>query len=130
MEKDFLGTGWHFPVALDETAGGIAMVSREQDIEQSIIIILSTAKGERLMRPDFGCGIQGFVFQVMNTATTTLIGHSVREALTQWEPRITLESVRVEAGRSAESLCLIHIDYTVRATNDRRNLVYPFYMKQ
>jgi len=130
MEKEFLGRGWAFPVALDELTGGISMSEYENDIRQSIYIILSTAKGERVMRPDFGCGIHSFVFQVINMTTKTLIEQSVREALERWEPRIILENVKVTYQPSPGNQCLVNIDYVVRSTNDRHNLVYPFYMNQ
>ena len=130
MEKEFLGRGWAFPVALDQRTGGIAMSAHERDIEQSIYIILSTAKGERLMRPEFGCGIHSFVFQVMNTTTMTLIEQSVREALERWERRIKVENVAVTYDPSPGNQCLVRIDYVVRSTNDRRNLVYPFYLNE
>lgn len=125
---DFLGRGWSFPVGLSEASGGIAMSEREQDIKEAILIILTTAKGERLMRPDFGCGIHDFVFSVMNTAMLTLMERSVTEALERWEPRIALQSVKAKYEPSPGNRCLINIDYEIRATNDRQNIVYPFYL--
>ena len=130
MEKDFLGRGWSFPVALDEKSGCISMSAHERDIEQAIYIILSTAKGERLMHPDFGCGIHNFVFSVMNTTTLTLLQQSVREALEQWEHRIELQNVKVRYEPSPGNQCVVDIDYIVRSTNDRRNMVYPFYLNE
>jgi len=130
VEKDFLGRGWSFPVALDEKNGGISMSANETDIEQSIYIILTTAKGERLMHPDFGCGIHSFVFSVMNTTTITLIEQSVRDALAQWEPRIELERVSAKYEPSPGNKCVVSIDYVVRSTNNKRNMVYPFYLNE
>jgi len=130
MENDFLGRGWSFPVALNEKADGFSMSAYEKDIEQAIYIILFTAKGERLMHPDFGCGIHSFVFSIMNTTTITLLEQSVREALEKWEPRISLDNVKVKYEPSPGNKCLINIDYVVRATNDRRNMVYPFYLNE
>jgi len=106
------------------------MSEYENDIKQSIHIILSTAKGERLMRPDFGCGIHSFVFQIMNMTTITLLEQSVREALERWEPRIIMENVKATYQPSPGNLCLITVDYIVRSTNDRTNLVYPFYLNE
>lgn len=106
------------------------MSEYEKDIKEAIWIILSTAKGERVMRPDFGCGIHDFVFSVMNTATTTLISNSVREALTLFEPRIQLTRVEVSSEAMAEGKLLIDIEYRVRTTNNRFNLVYPFYLSE
>lgn len=127
MAKDFLGQGWKFPVNVS-AAGAITMSAHEEDIKEAIRIILSTSKGERVMRPDFGCGIYDFVFAPINTATIGMIEASVREALTLWEPRIELEKVSVE--NVEEGKLLISIDYRVRSTNNEFNLVYPFYLQE
>lgn len=129
MTRDFLGKGWKFPVktGLD---GRIAMSQYEEDIKESIWIIIGTAKGERVMRPDFGCGIHDLVFAPINTATVTLIENSVREALTLWEPRIELISVEASTKKANEGELPVSIDYRVRTTNNRVNLVYPFYLKE
>lgn len=129
MAKDFLGEGWKFPVGVD-SAGRIAMSKHEEDIRESIRIILSTAKGERVMRPDFGCGIHDFVFAVINTANIGLIEATVREALIRWEPRIELLAVKVSAENANVGQLLIGVDYRVRATNNEFNLVYPFYLTE
>jgi phage baseplate assembly protein W len=129
MAQEFLGVGWKFPVQVD-SAGNIAMSAFEQDIREAIRIILSTTKGERTMRPDFGCGIHDFVFDSMSTTTLGLIEASVREALIQWEPRIELQSVRVSTAAAEVGQLLIGIDYRVRATNNEFNLVYPFYLTE
>ncbi len=102
----------------------------EEDIRESICIILSTSKGERLMRPDFVCGIHDLVFASMNNTTIGLIESSVREALTLWEPRIELLSVRVSTEEADLGRLLVGIDYRVRATNNEFNLVYPFYLTE
>ena len=127
MAKEFLGRGWKFPVNVN-AAGAIKMSEYEEDIKEAIWIILSTSKGERVMRPDFGCGIYDFVFAPINTATIGMIEASVREALTLWEPRIELENVSVE--NVEEGKLLISIDYRVRSTNNEFNLVYPFYLRE
>lgn len=105
------------------------MSEYEQDIKESIWIILSTSKGERVMRPDFGCGIHDLVFYPINTTTVNLIHNSIQEALTLWEPRIELNKLGVEE-KSDEGKLEISIDYRVRVTNNRFNLVYPFYLKE
>ncbi len=130
MAKEFLGRGWKFPVTVDTNTGRIAMSEYEQDIKESIWIILSTSKGERVMRPDFGCGIHDLVFSPINTTTINLVENSVREALTQWEPRIELNNVAVSSELDYEGKLLVSIDYKVRVTNNRFNLVYPFYLKE
>jgi phage baseplate assembly protein W len=129
MAKEFLGRGWKFPVSIDPE-GKIEMSEYEQDIKEAIWLILSTAKGERVMRPDFGCGIHDFVFASINTATIGLIESSVREALTLWEPRIELKEVSVSAEQADVGKLLVSINYMVRATNNEFNLVYPYYLTE
>ena len=127
--KDFLGVGWNYPVGVDPS-GTIAMSKYEEDIKQAIIIILSTAKGERVMHPDFGCGIHDMVFQTINMSTLSLIEMTVREALTKYEPRITLVNVNISTDQAQNGILLISIDYTVRSTNNQFNIVYPFYLNE
>ncbi len=129
MSKEFLGKGWKFPVGTD-LRGRIGMSSYEEDIKEAIVIILKTPKGERLMRPDFGCGIHDYVFYPINTATITLIEKSVREAIAKWEPRVEVLTVEVSTEEAANGKLLISIDYRVRRTNNRFNLVYPFYLQE
>lgn len=130
MKEKFLGTGWTFPVQPDEETGGISMSSQDQDIEEALWIILSTRKGERVMRPDFGCGIHDFMFSVINTSTLALIETSVREALTLWEPRIEVSDVKISTEKVDVGQLVVNIDYKVRTTNNRFNLVYPFYITE
>ncbi len=129
MAKEFLGIGWKFPVAVD-TGSRIATSHYEEDIKEAIWIILGTAKGERVMRPDFGCGIHDMVFTAINTTTLNQVENSVREALTVWEPRIQLTAVKADTGKINEGKLMIHIDYKVRTTDNRFNLVYPFYLAE
>ena len=129
MSEKFLGIGWTFPIQPDDE-GRISMSEYEKDIKEAVWIILSTVKGERVMRPEFGCGIHDFVFSVMNTATTTLISNSVKEALTIFEPRIQVTRVEVSTERMAEGKLMIDVEYRVRTTNNRFNLVYPFYLSE
>jgi len=129
MSKEFLGVGWTYPVRT-RVDGDIAISQFEDDIREAILIILGTAKGERVMRPDFGCGIHDLVFAPINTATITLVQNSVREALTVYEPRIELIKVEALSDRAEEGKLLVNIDYRVRSTNSRFNLVYPFYLKE
>jgi phage baseplate assembly protein W len=129
MSQEFLGVGWKFPVKLDEQ-GEVALSRYEEDIQEAIWILLSTAPGERLMHPDFGCGIQDLVFAQNDTRTAGLVRFQVEEALNRWEPRIDLQDVQVLADPSQPTLLLISIDYRVRATDSRYNLVYPFYLER
>jgi uncharacterized protein len=127
--SDFLGVGWGYPLGLDED-GRVGMAYYEESIRQSIWIILGTARGERMMRPDFGCGIHDLVFAVSSADLTGSVVNLVRQALLQWEPRIDVLSVEVTTGDSADpGVLLISINYRVRATNSRFNLVYPFYLE-
>lgn len=125
--RNFLGQGWAFPLGVDGT-GGIAMSRGEADIENSILVILGTAKGERVMRPNFGSAIHDFIFAPNNATTHGLLGYHVRDALTFWEPRIEVTDVDVAADEQNPSRVLINISYTVITTNDNRNLVYPYYL--
>jgi len=126
VDKAFLGTGWAFPVQLDDT-GEVALVAYEEDVRQAITIILGTAQGERVMRPDFGAGLQTMVFEPLNTTTMALVQHRVEEALITWEPRIDTIAVQVAADPDQGRL-MIDVSYRVRATNTFYNLVYPFYL--
>jgi uncharacterized protein len=128
-DTDFLGLGWNFPVGLDG-GGQIALTSDgEQSVRQSIWTILATSPGERVMRPDFGCGIHDLVFGVNNAATATAVTRAVREALATWEPRIDVLDVYASPDPTRPSVLVIEINYQVRSTNSRFNLVYPFYLE-
>lgn len=126
--NEALGSGPEFPTRINQR-GGLAVARGEQKVKQSIISILSTAPGERVMRPDFGCGIHAFVFASLDTTTLSLIRSVVEEALVRWEPRIKLENVRVEPDAERDGWLSISIDYSIRATNSPANLVYPFYLE-
>jgi phage baseplate assembly protein W len=128
MSAEFLGRGWKFPIELDEE-GQVATAQYEESVRQSIWTILSTAKGERVMRPDFGCGIHDLVFAVNNAGTAGLVASEVREALLLWEPRIEVKNANAAPDPVYPNRLLIEIDYTVRTTNSRFNLVYPFYLE-
>ena len=125
----FLGCGWAFPVARSR-ADEVAMIEDEEDVRQAILLILETTKGERVMRPDFGCGLRRLVFQPMSAALKTLVRKEVEDALVAWEPRIDVERVTVAEHRSVRGGLLIDIRYNVRATNTFYNLVYPFYLQE
>ena len=127
MSASFLGVGWKYPVSLDR--GRIAMAAYEESIRESIWIILATARGERKMRPDFGCGIHDLVFAVNSGATAGRVASEVSQALILWEPRIDVINVAARSDESEPTRLLIQIEYRVRATNNRFNLVYPFYLE-
>ena len=127
--KDFLGRGWKFPIEVDAT-GRIALSQYEDDIREALRIILLTSKGERLMRPEFGAGLHDFVFESMSATTIGRMQAAIRDALIKWEPRIQVISVDVESEHGEIGKLLIDIEYRVRATNNRFNLVFPFYLKE
>ncbi|HEX9668964.1 MAG TPA: GPW/gp25 family protein [Thermoanaerobaculia bacterium] len=126
--KAFLGVGWAFPLAFAADRS-VATVVYEDDVRQAIRIILGTDRGERLMRPDFGAGLSDFLFEPVTATTAERIRNRVREALIDWEPRIDVTEVKVEAAGERNRLD-IDIEYRVRATNTLHNLVYPFYLDE
>ncbi len=127
MSDEFIGRGWAFPLRTDAT-GGIALVSREQEIEEAIRLILGTAPGERPMRPEFGCRINEYVFASADGGTANAIAAEVKHALRRWEPRIDVQDVVVTFDAREATTLYIDIGYAIRRTNDRRNLVFPFYV--
>jgi uncharacterized protein len=129
LDRPFLGSGWRFPVQVN-ASGGLAWSAGEQDIQEAIWIVLGTARGEREMRPQFGCGIHELVFAPKSTATLNGIAHAVQEALTRWEPRIDVLDVRVTTSPDGEDPVLVDVDYRIRANNAFGNLVYPFYVRE
>lgn len=127
--REFLGVGWKLPIRIN-ARGGFSLSRHEQDIEEAIWIILSTAKGERVMEPDFGCGINDYVFAPNNPATRGSISFEVQKSLSEYEPRIEEVNVRVESFPESDNRLLIYVDYRVRSNNSKRNLVYPFYLTE
>jgi phage baseplate assembly protein W len=128
IQRGFLGIGWAFPPSLKD--GQAVTAEYEEAVRQSILIILGTNPGERVMRPDYGAGLNAFVFEPLNTNTIESVRKKVEEALVDYEPRIILDKVRVVIDASRPGRLLIEIDYRVRSTNAVRNLVYPFYLEE
>lgn len=129
--KDFLGRGWSCPVALDPRTGRVATAEYEEDIRQSILIILETAPGERVMRPDFGCGIHELAFAAMDSTTLERVRSLVVEALRRFEARVDVLGVEVDAVSAAtDGRLLVELEYRVRKTNQVGNLVFPFYFRE
>jgi len=125
---EFLGIGWGIPLTTDPV-GEVRMSAYEEDVRQAVRIILMTGRGERVMRPDFGAGLNQMVFEPMNGTTMELVRHRVEESLVLWEPRIDSIAVEVTAERSLGRL-QIEVRYRVRATNTFYNLVFPFYLEE
>jgi phage baseplate assembly protein W len=127
--REFLGIGWRFPLQVTPN-GKIAQARFEQRIEESIVLILSTAPGERAMLPEFGCGMHDLVFEPNDSRTIALVVHLVRQALTRFEARIDVLDVHAENTLDAPNLLLIRVNYRIRSTNAIGNLVYPFYIRE
>lgn len=127
MSQEFIGSGWAFPLRTNPS-GGIALVSREREIEEAIRLVLGTAFGERPMRPEFGCAVHDYMFAPADAATAGRIAYEVRVSLERWEPRIDVVDVIVSFDPVETSTLYINVVYTLRGTNDPRNLVFPFYM--
>lgn len=127
MSSQFVGAGWAFPLRTDPT-GSIALVVREREIEEAIRLVLGTAPGERPMRPEFGCRIHDLVFGPANASTAGEIAAEVRAALERWEPRIEVQDVQVVFDAAATGTVYVDLHYAVLGVNDRRNLVFPFYV--
>ena len=128
MTKPFLGVGWGYPVKTNAD-GALQMAEYEESVRQAIWIILGTAKGERVMRPSFGCGIYDLVFEINSPSTAGRVAQEVKDALLMFEPRIDVLDVQAHSGGNGEVL-FISIDYQVRATDNSFNLVYPFYLER
>lgn len=127
---DFLGIGWAFPPRFGPGGVDVAMVTGNDDIEQSLALLLATRRGERVMQDDFGCELSEFLFGEISQGLIGQVRDLISDAILHHEPRIRLESVEVSEHLAAEGILSIAIDYTVRATNSRYNLVYPFYLRE
>lgn len=130
MSSSFLGRGWKFPIEVDKATGRIRMSDGEEDIRESIRIILGTSKGERMMRPEFGCELRDFVFGVTDITTLRLLENKIKESITIWEPRVEDVKVEVALDDDIPGKLNISITYMVRSTNNLFNLVYPFYINE
>ncbi len=127
--NELIGTGWAFPIRLT-ISGELRLVTSEEKIRQSLLLILSTAPGERQMRQEFGCGIHDLVFQPNTETMRVMVQNQVRDALIRWEPRIDVMDVRVETPSEARNFLIIRIDYRIRTSNAFYNLVYPFFLTE
>lgn len=123
----FLGTGWSFPPEFSPQLGEVVMSSDEQDIQQSLSVLLSTRLGERVMLPIFGCNLDELLFENLDLTTKTLAIEQIKDAILYYEPRIDVSSVAIDESQELEGVLLITVDYIIRTTNSRMNMVYPFY---
>jgi phage baseplate assembly protein W len=130
LDTLFLGRGWSFPTTFVKTKREVTMVSGEDDIKQSLEILLGTTLGERIMHPDFGCNLKDYLFQPMSTTLKSIVQDLVKTAIVKHEARIDLLSINLNTEQELEGVLLLEINYTVRATNSRSNYVYPFYLEE
>lgn len=132
IDKSFLGTGWGFPPEFNKQ-GSARKVAAEEDIHESLFILLSTNPGERVMQPTYGCGLKSQIFEEINETAVTVMVDLVRRAILFFEPRVIVESIRVDSDNQEDilnGLIKINVTYAVRATNNRHNIVYPFYFTE
>lgn len=128
--RSFLGAGWSFPPTFSRREEGVLMVADEEDIRQSLEILLSTSLGERMMEPKYGCNLKHFLFEPMDPSLRTYIEDMIKTAILYHEARIDLQQVQLGLERSYEGMLLINVEYTIRGTNSRFNWVYPFYLEE
>lgn len=127
MNRPFLGRGWSFPPAFNRDRAGVEMLGEEADIASSLEVLLTTARGERIMLPQYGCNLEELVFENLDTRTKTLMADKVESAILYHEPRIEVERVRLDDSRESEGVVLIEVMYRVKSTNSRFNFVFPYY---
>lgn len=127
---NFLGRGWSFPPTFKKGIAGVEMLEKDGDVASSLEILLSTALGERIMLPDYGCNLEELLFETLDTTTKTIIADKIETALLYHEPRIDVLKINLHADRETEGIVLIEIDYRVRNSNTRYNFVYPFYKQE
>jgi uncharacterized protein len=130
MDNSFLGRGWSFPPSFDLVSGRVKMLEREEDVASSLEILLSTIRGERIMLPQYGCNLDELLFESLDTRIKTLMKDTIESAILYYEPRIELETVKLDDSQELEGIVLIEIVYRVKATNSRFNFVYPYYKLQ
>ena len=131
INKSFLGTGWSFPPEFNTTAGVVLLRENEEDIAESLKIILTTIPGERILRPGFGCNLRDYLFEPLDVTLKTHLRDLIERALILHEPRIDVNNVLLqESVNPLEGQTLIEVDYTIRGTNTRYNLVFPFYLEE
>ena len=126
-DKSFLGRGWGFPPEFDGGSGGARMVAGEDDIAESLRILMDTSPGERVMQPAYGCGLKTLVFENVTESALAVVKDTIRRAILFFEPRISLENIETDASQATEGVLILTLVYTVRTTNTRSNMVYPFY---
>lgn len=128
--KAFLGRGWSFPPEFNKATKEVKMLKMEADIKSSLEILLSTHLGERIMLPDYGCNLDDLLFESLNLTVKTYVIELIKTAILYYEPRIDVNKIEIDPTNELEGVLLVKIDYTIRTTNSRRNMVYPFYKQE
>lgn len=126
----FLGKGWNFPPSFFNNGKDVLMVSEEQDIQQSLQILLTTSQGERVMLENYGCDLNRFLFEEISQSLVNGLNSLIRDAILYYEPRIDVVRITVDESKESSGMLLISIEYTVRSTNSRFNMVFPFYLNE
>lgn len=129
-KKSFLGIGWSFPPEFSKKSNRVKMISDEEDIKSSLEILLSTRLGERIMFPDYGCNLDELLFESLNRTLITYVSELIRTAILYHEPRIDVDRIDITESDTLQGELFIKVDYTVRATNSRNNVVFPFYLEE
>lgn len=129
-EDDFLGTGWSFPPRFEKAGAGIKMVSDEEDIRQSLTILFNTSAGERIMRPEYGCNIRSFLFQSIDNSFQNYMKDTILNAILKYESRIIVNELNIDTSDYADGIVVLELVYTIRTTNNRNNMVFPFYLNE
>lgn len=129
-DQSFLGTGWSFPPSFTQGGGEVEMVSGPEDIHQSLQVLFATQLGERVMQDEFGCDLNSFLFEEIDQGLINSLTGMISDAILYHEPRITMDRLEITGSASEQGLLLISIDYTIRSTNSRYNMVYPFYLNE
>jgi hypothetical protein len=128
--QSFLGRGWSFPPEFNRESKAVKMLEDEEDIRSSLHILLSTRLGERIMVPGYGCNLDELLFSPLNLTLKTYVIDLIRTAILYYEPRIDVNKIDIDPADELNGVLLINIDYTIRATNSRMNIVYPFYKEE
>ena len=129
-EKSFLGTGWSFPPTFNKQTNSVEMVSEEEDIKQSLFILLGTMKGERVMNTEYGNTLREMVYENMSTTLLNFITYRIEQAILHFEPRINVSGISVDTANQSEGIVYISVSYTIIQTNTRSNIVYPYYLNE
>jgi phage baseplate assembly protein W len=129
-ENSFLGKGWSFPPTFDNASGEVQMLQGEDDIQSSLRVLLATKLGERVMQPLFGCNLDAMVFELLDTTLKTEMKNLVERAILFFEPRINIDKIDIDSKNDLNGVVIITVNYVVRSTNTRGNLVFPFYLSE